>query len=383
MRPHVLVTGCTGLIGQYLLRDLLVAGVPTATVVRPGREQDATARIEAIVEHWETLLGRSLPRPVCFAGDLHQPGLGLDAESRQWIARHAGQVLHNAGNVTFNGSTQDGEPWRTNVDGTRHVIDCCHGLGVDEFHYVSTAYVCGNRQGVMREDELDCGQGFDTEYERSKCAAEKLVGEAGFRKTSVYRPGSVTGDSEDGYTLTYHGVYLFVQFTYLAQLRAGAAADERWTHPVRMFQTGAETHHLLPVDVTSAAIVDILRQRDLPSQTYHLTPVAPCTTSELEAALASFFQYDGVRFVGPRQKSHEPLNEIEDLFYGAISEVRNRYFDGDPQFDCTNTLAALPHWSDVGVDQEYLLKIFEYAVRHRFGKTSAKRSRRPALTPTV
>jgi hypothetical protein len=109
----------------------------------------------------------------------------------------------------------------------------------------------------------------------------------------------------------------------------------------------------------------------------------PCTTGELEAALAEFFRYEGVRFVGPRTADAAPLNDIEELFYGAISEVRNRYFDGDPRFDCTNTLRALPRWADYRVDAEYLLKVFEYAVRHRFGKTSAKRARRPALAPTV
>jgi thioester reductase-like protein len=34
MSKHLLLTGCTGLLGQYLLRDLLLGGVPLAVVIR-------------------------------------------------------------------------------------------------------------------------------------------------------------------------------------------------------------------------------------------------------------------------------------------------------------------------------------------------------------
>ena len=41
--------------------------------------------------------------------------------------------------------------------------------------HVSTAYVAGKRTALIREDELDCGQGFWNSYEKSKFDAEVLL----------------------------------------------------------------------------------------------------------------------------------------------------------------------------------------------------------------
>lgn len=370
---YLLLTGCTGLIGRYLLRDLLTANVPVVALVRPSKDGDGESRLEALLQTWEAALRRSLPRPICVTGDLHQPGLGLAHADRQWLSRRRGAILHNAANVTFHNSNGDGEPWRTNVDGTRHVIELAHEAQIDEFNYVSTSYVCGNRQDPVREEQLDAGQLFESHYEESKFTAEKLVRQAGFRKLNVFRPCSVTGDTQTGFTSTYHGIYLLAQFTYFARQRSGVAPGERWHHPLRVFQTGKELHHLVSVDSVAAAIAAILRQQNLSGQTYHLTPVRPCTSAELESAIARYFGYYGLTFAGPRMPHGEQLNDIERLFYDAMVRAEHRYFRGDPVFDCTNTLRAFPSWSEIQIDQEYLLRTFDYAVRNRFGRARQKR----------
>ena len=40
---YTLLTGATGLLGRYLLRDLTLADVPLAVVVRPTRFESARA----------------------------------------------------------------------------------------------------------------------------------------------------------------------------------------------------------------------------------------------------------------------------------------------------------------------------------------------------
>jgi thioester reductase-like protein len=373
---YLLLTGSTGLIGRYLLRDLLLAEIPVVTVARATNQEESVARIEKIILEWERALKRKLPRPHCIAGDLHQPGLGLDRSTRDWLSANCRSTIHNAGNVSFHSTAGDEEPWRTNVGGTRHLIELCHDIGIEAFHYMSTAYACGNRNGLIMESDVDCGQSFESDYEDSKLAAEVVARSAGFPKLNILRPSSVIGDSQTGYTSTYHGVYLFAQFTYLAQVRAGAKPGEPWNHPVRLFQTGKETHHLVPVDSVSKATVEIVRQQDLAGATYHLTPVKPCTCFELEAALAAYFGYYGVTFADPAELHRAQLNEIEQLFYDAMSRAQHRYLSGDPQFDCSNTIAAVPGWDQLRVKQEDLLRIFDFAVKHRFGKL---RNRQRAL----
>ena len=86
-----LLTGGTGLLGRYLLRDLTLADVPLAVVVRATRWESATQRIETAMAAWEKELGRPLVRPVVLEGDITQPDLGLAARrslDRGELQRH-------------------------------------------------------------------------------------------------------------------------------------------------------------------------------------------------------------------------------------------------------------------------------------------------------
>ena len=169
---YTILTGGTGLVGRYLVRDLLLEGHPLALLIRPTSKLSVADRVEEILQFWESQLGRPLPRPVLLDGDVCREGLGLAHEDRGWVERHCGSLIHNAASLTFNGADRAGEPWRTNLDGTRHVLEFCRTAGIRDLHYVSTAYVSGTRAGVIYETELDCGQSFRNEYEESKCQAE-------------------------------------------------------------------------------------------------------------------------------------------------------------------------------------------------------------------
>ncbi|OHB84267.1 MAG: hypothetical protein A2V98_18455 [Planctomycetes bacterium RBG_16_64_12] len=208
---YCLLTGATGLVGRYVLRGLLLADWRVAVLIRRTRMHTARQRLEAVMNHWETLEGRVLPRPVLLEGDLCRPELGLDARDRKWIAGHCDAVLHGAAAMKFR-PDDDGEPARTNVEGVRQVLDLCREAGIRKFHHVSTAYVCGLREGRILETELDLGQQFGNVYEKSKIEGEKLVRAADiFDVLTVYRPASVVGDSRTGHTTSYHGFYLPIQ----------------------------------------------------------------------------------------------------------------------------------------------------------------------------
>ena len=104
-----LLTGATGLLGSYLLRDCLRAGQPIAVLVRPTRSESARQRIDTILTRWERETGSTLSRPVVFEGDLGQSDLGLDARSLRWIEANCRSVIHNAASLTFHGANRQGE----------------------------------------------------------------------------------------------------------------------------------------------------------------------------------------------------------------------------------------------------------------------------------
>ncbi|MEZ6044951.1 MAG: SDR family oxidoreductase [Planctomycetaceae bacterium] len=63
---YLLLSGASGLLGTYLMHDLMSRGVKLAVLVRSNRMATAAQRVETQLAFWEKQLGHSLPRPVCF-----------------------------------------------------------------------------------------------------------------------------------------------------------------------------------------------------------------------------------------------------------------------------------------------------------------------------
>jgi len=371
-KQYVFLTGATGLVGQYLLRDLLVRDTPVAVLVRRQGGESARERVEGILAFWEAELGRRLPRPDCLEGNITQDGLGLDAAARRWVAVRRPRVLHGAASLTFFGKDRTRDPWRSNLTGTAHLLDFCRTLGLRELHYVSTAYVCGKRTGLIREADLDCGQEFRNDYEHSKFEAEKLVRAAPFLEhLTVYRPAIVVGDSRTGFTSTYHGLYSYLYFAWILRQYAELEADGRWQIPARLNITGEESRNLVPVDWVSAVLVHLLDRPAPRGYTYHLTPDRPVTARAIEEAMSSEFGYYGLRFVGPDGLAGQELNDVERTFYDYVARYEP-YWNEEPTFDATNTHTAAPHLPCPQVDTACLERLIHFAVADQWGKRGKK-----------
>ena len=176
--PHILLTGATGFLGRVLLRDLLLAGERVAVLARSKGPMSGRQRITRIVEQWRER-GYGIDDPVVLEGSLDEPDLCAKGMLADRVWPSIDRVLHNAASVRLSGDPASGEPFRSNVAGTRHLIEWARRSGVSALHHVSTAYVSGNRTGVVLETELDRGQGFKNAYEKSKFDAELEVRRCG------------------------------------------------------------------------------------------------------------------------------------------------------------------------------------------------------------
>ncbi|MGD9721271.1 MAG: SDR family oxidoreductase [Pirellulales bacterium] len=360
---YLLLTGATGLVGRYLLRDLVSADVPVAVLCRGNRVSTARDRIEVLMQRWDGLEGRALPRPVVLEADLRETALGLSSEDAAWISANVGTMLHNAASMTFR-EDKHGEPFRTNNDGMRNVLEMCRSTGIRKFHHVSTAYVCGLRNGRVYERELDLGQENGNVYEVSKLLAEKMVRAAEFLdEVTIYRPASVVGDSATGYTVSSHGFYLPLQLAYVM-------ADKIPTQLMgdRFFRLlglrGDEGKNLVPVDWLSAAIVHLVLNPEHHCQTYHMTNPQPVTVRAIQEVIQEAIEkYSTRRFVG--ELSEQQIVEYEALFQHYMEIYRSHWRD-DPLFDRANTDAALPDLPCPMIDYEMLLRIASYPVKENF-----------------
>ncbi len=115
MSKHLLLTGATGLLGQYLLRDFLIQGRPVAVLIRPSSGETARERMEALMARWDKELDREMPRPVCLEGDVALAGCGLSAAERDWVAQNCELMLHNAASLRLFGQQRDQDPWLSNL----------------------------------------------------------------------------------------------------------------------------------------------------------------------------------------------------------------------------------------------------------------------------
>jgi thioester reductase-like protein len=148
---YILLTGATGLLGRSLLRDLAAAGRRVAVIVRGSKTAGAAERVDELLDDWREVAGVDVPCPVVLEGELSAAGLGLTAEQRSWIAGNVREAIHSAASLSFQRRESDGEPYTSNVTGTRHMLSLCRDTGIRRLHHVSSAYVCGLRQGRILE----------------------------------------------------------------------------------------------------------------------------------------------------------------------------------------------------------------------------------------
>jgi thioester reductase-like protein len=371
--PYYLLTGATGLLGNYLLRDLLRADQSVAVLVRPSRRQSARQRIELLMAKWDEEEGVPLPRPVVLEGDITQEDLGLDANDLRWAAEHCTAVINNAASLTFHATSEEGEPYRSNVNGTRNVLEFARAAGIREFHHVSTAYVAGLRSGRCLETELDVGQAFGNDYEKTKVASEQMVRDADFiENLTVYRPAIIIGDSRTGYTTTYHGFYAALQLahTLCQTLHRDSDTGLIAGQSVRLSLNGDETKHLVPVDWVSAAMTHIITSPQWHGKTYHLTPKHPVTTRLIRDTLEQSIGFYGAKICGSDFKPTDPT-EVEQLFQEHI-RVYDSYWRMDPEFDRTNIEQATAHLPCPPVDRTMLTRLSKIAIEQGFPTPSKK-----------
>ncbi|MDR2171979.1 MAG: SDR family oxidoreductase [Planctomycetaceae bacterium] len=373
---YTFITGASGLLGAYLLKDLLLSGKPCAVVVRANRFENGAQRIESILARFESDNKIILPRPVVLEGDLSKEMFGFNKSDVKWIGEHCDAILHNAASLSFNIDEKTNEPYRSNVNGTENVLNFCNETKIKRFHHVSTAYICGLRTDTCFENELDVGQNFGNDYEKSKVASEKLVRSANFIDSlTVYRPAIIVGDSQSGYTSTFHGYYTPLKIVH-------SFVDTEVVDGAPLLAilglAGNERKHFVPVDWVSAALVQILNSPQHHGKTYHLTPKNPTTCETtlriFEKALKIHFDKNKKQNNRNNKTNAESISNQKELGISMIGdvfleqmEVYKAYWRDDPVFDRTNIESALTDLPCPEVTAEMLLRMALFALGNGFG----------------
>jgi thioester reductase-like protein len=263
-----LVTGYPGFIGRHLVHRMLEAPDRDRLVLLVEASQAAAARAELArraahgVEVWE--------------GDVSAMHLGLSGAEWKSLVRDVGTIWHLTGASRLDSGSDLAR--RVNVEGTRNVLEVARAASrAPRLHHFSSAFVAGDREGVVMEDELMAGQRFRTPYERSKARAEELVRRAmGDVPTTIYRPCIVVGDSRTGEIDRFEGPY------YLAILLVTSPLAV----PLPLPGDGGAPLNVVPVDFVVEAALAIARAPASVGRTVHVVDPAPMSARRVYELIA-------------------------------------------------------------------------------------------------
>jgi hypothetical protein len=230
--------------------------------------------------------------------------------------------------------------------------------------------VSGRHDGIFRETDLNIGQEFSNDYEKSKFLAEQIVREDRHLDAyTIFRPSIIVGDHRTGFTSTFHGFYVPLRIAY---------ALANMIHYDQIFEVdylqilglkGDEHKNLVPVDWVSDAIVSILALRPPKNQTFALVSRNPVTTGQLRKVFGEVIHHfsDAAKDATAATKADmSGMEAFQQAYVNQFATYRS-YWRDDPKFDCANTTSILTGKPCPLIDDEVLFKLCRYAVEAKFG----------------
>lgn len=263
----VFLTGFPGFIAGRLVKRLAKEGARFFLLVQPALIDRAHEEVAETVS--ET--GVPLERFRIIDGDVTKEALGMPLRELEVARRETTAVFHLA--AIYDLAVKREVAFSVNVEGTRNVSNFAKSVAnLRRYHYISTCYVAGKREGLILENELRHDAGFRNHYEETKYAAELEVESLKSElPITIHRPAVVCGDSFTGETAKYDGIYYLIHYL------------RKWPGALTLLNIGNREVrlNLVPIDFVIDAMVALAKDDRAIGATVQLADPAPITTQEL------------------------------------------------------------------------------------------------------
>ncbi|MDC9588447.1 amino acid adenylation domain-containing protein [Xenorhabdus sp. XENO-10] len=371
---RVLLTGATGFLGAFLLRDLLSQTEinQVTCLVRAHNNDLALLRVKNNLKQYDLWKDEFLSKLQVLASDLEKPQLALSQQIYEKLSVECDVIFHLAAHVNY--IQPYSSHYSGNVLGTLNVLHFAVSKKTKPLHYVSTLSVfgpvklCSSVTRIYENDDimpyLD-GLQYDSGYSQSQWVVERIIWQARDRgiPLAVYRPGFIMGDSLTGASNPKD---------FISRLVQGCININAYPLLINQRQ------EFVPVNYVSQALLNISMDNHRLGKAYHLgTP-----NNQQSIDMNPFFEL--INQFGYQLKGlpySEWLNKLEsdpklaenplmpllpmlsEKIYGQLT--RWEVYENMPVYDAKNTESALKRKYDfyLPMDKHLLERYLSYWIQ--------------------
>ncbi len=255
---HIFLTGATGFVGAYLLRELLdQTSAHIHCLVRAHDPVAGFARIRENLASYGLWSERFAARVLPVLGDLKAVRFGWSPEQFARMAAEIDVIYHCGSKLSYVAPYEYLKS--ANVGGTEEALRLATTIRTKPVHYVSSLGILMAYQELVgggEEDALDASKCPDVGYFRSKYVGEAVVRLARDRgiPVTIHRIGLIVGDSRSGVSNSDD----FVARILIGSVLAGYAPDIR------------NAMDMTPVNYVAGAMVYLSQKPESLGRVFHL-----------------------------------------------------------------------------------------------------------------
>jgi amino acid adenylation domain-containing protein/thioester reductase-like protein len=256
----ILLTGASGFLGMYLLRELLKKTQSKIyCLIRKGQFESAPQRLIQTINQYDlsSEIQLSDRRIVILEADISNDSFGISPQQYQSMAEKIDTIYHCGAQVNTMASYTNLR--NSNVQGTIEVIKFATKSVDKVIHYISTlsAAVKLDSDGCYSEEFPDSdAHNLVGGYPITKWVSERLLTQIKNRglPVNIYRLGHILGQADTGITSVNNSLLYFIK----GCIQLGLAPN--WKENITF----------LPIDFASKAVVNISLYKPDKSEVYHL-----------------------------------------------------------------------------------------------------------------
>ncbi|CAL8085106.1 unnamed protein product [Orchesella dallaii] len=353
----VLLTGCTGTFGPYVLKELSNSPQITKIIclMRPSKTSSVEERLRNVLTTKELLSQVNMSKVVCKNGNVAQVQLGMDSETWKELSGSVDAIFNCSAKVNhtehYRKTKSDNDVRAVNIGGMKNLLEFACTNRLKYFCQASSllAVVSANKDDRVSEEWPVVGD-YDNvtayAYPNSKFVSDFLAGKAVERgiPCKVLRLPLISGEEETGRCDPERNHALL---RYLFILKNGIMPSNPWPLPT------------LPVDICAQVSVRIFLDDRAKPDVYNIGNANP----DIDQAFVNIaetlgYQVDLVEFSeftkcvqeqssGNSTFSHfKDLYADEDVIMKAFSSatVFQRWMEGIEVFKNTKVAALIPNF---------------------------------------